>query len=143
MKPVDMIDVRDEKNPEAVGDCFRCCIASLLELPVSEVPHFTQEGIERKIHWTWLVNQWLDPRGFWYMEYEWKSFPVVYVPNIWVYGIGSGWSPRFEGDQHAVVVRMRKWEIEIAHDPHPSRAGFKGEIRRVGVLVSTGRGVNG
>lgn len=30
--------------PESHGDCFRACVASILELPIQEVPHFFHDG---------------------------------------------------------------------------------------------------
>jgi hypothetical protein len=45
MKPAPMLCVH---NPEAneYGDCLRACIASLLELPSHEVPHFAEGAVD-------------------------------------------------------------------------------------------------
>ena len=39
MKPVPQSIRHDPENGN-VGDCYRCCLATLLELPVEDVPHF-------------------------------------------------------------------------------------------------------
>jgi hypothetical protein len=119
MKAVDMTIKHDP--PTAIGDCFPCCIASILELPRSEVPHvydgegFTDEtgevGMKR-------LQDWLAPRGMYYLEFgitaeslpDWSKFLNCHY-------VFSGISPR--GFRHATVG----YNGELAHDPHPSRDG--------------------
>jgi len=57
---------RNNDDPMSFGDCLRCAIASVLELPADDVPHFrhaesnTVEGNGRM--W-WQVKHWLQGRG--------------------------------------------------------------------------------
>lgn len=120
MIPIDM--TTKHEPPDSVGDCFPCCIASILELPRAEVPHFYEGdgwvdesgkvGMKR-------LQEWLRPRGFHYVEFmiraehlpEW----VAYLDGHYVF---SGKSPR--GHSHATVGLAG----EMVHDPHPSRAGI-------------------
>ncbi len=90
------------------GDCLPACIASILELPLAEVPHFGAED------WFAALTAWLAPRGL---------YPVCAgVAGDWRPAglhILAGKSPR-GAFLHAVVARG----AEIVHDPHPSRAGL-------------------
>jgi hypothetical protein len=90
------------------GNCFTACMASILEMPIEELPHYQSEN------WCDLWDQWLAPfnlRLFFFI-YD----PRVEMPNC--YSILSGTSPR--GDWlHAVVC----FGNEIVHDPHPDKTG--------------------
>lgn len=44
MKPVE--SVIEHNPPESYGDCFRACIASILELPAWDVPHFALRAFQ-------------------------------------------------------------------------------------------------
>lgn len=106
MKPVDQV-VFEER-----GDCMSACIASILELPLDDVPHFVKhdDWIERR-------DNWLRQRGLcaihgtFHVGTEWRpaALHILY-----------GKSPRWDG-LHCVVARGH----EILHDPHPSRAGIE------------------
>lgn len=103
------------------GNCFQACVASILELPLEQVPNFCQDDPEG----------WWDQFRDWLVQYE--LCPVcVTVPPQWqgegelplselprTYYILSGKSPR--GDHlHSIVV----YEGESAHDPHRSDRGL-------------------
>src|SRR5471030_594009 len=85
------------------GDCARAVIASLLELPIAEVPHFMQLADE--VH------------GFWNRLYDWREGD----PDL--YHEMSGPSPRGNGTYHAIVGKNGK----PFFDPHPSRAMLGGD----------------
>lgn len=109
------------------GDCFRACVASLLDLPIEDVPHFVQH-----------VSWWNETRRFvratvpgWDIGYFWpEDFPHV---ETVAHGIGSGVSPRMGAFKHAVIVDTERWEVE--HDPHPSRLGIVGDLDGAFLLV--------
>lgn len=95
------------------GNCFSACLATLLEVPLAEVPYFMDAGDA----WLEQVQAWLRPRGLY-------AVPVV---------AGDDWTPaglciisgttersRKPEDLHSVVARGS----EIIHDHHPSRAGL-------------------
>jgi hypothetical protein len=139
MIPVDMIDVPSPDNPEAVGDCFRACIASIFELKAGEVPHFLKIELGTRYAWTYTLDQWLAPQGLWYCDFptEVKTW-CVHVPLDGVYAIGTGKSPRYPTWDHSVVVKLHRTEgMRIVHDPHPSRDGVTdGRITLVGMFLS-------
>ena len=102
MKPVDQMFLVDR---DGRGDCLRACVASILELAPLDVPDFSLFG------WNWIQAMVL------YADIE------VAVPgDVGGYWIAGGMSPR--GIQHAVVYLGG----EMAHDPHPSRAGLVGNV---------------
>ena len=95
------------------GNCFSACIASVLHLPIENVPSFMGRGDGGE--WFDALAEWLKPRGLYPLFFNLKGWSP---PDDAVCILG-GKSPR--GDfMHAVVgVGAR-----VEHDPHPSRAGL-------------------
>jgi len=103
------------------GDCARAVIASLLELPIAEVPHFMQLADEVHGFWNRLYD-WLENRGYEFLPnvsliYHWREGD----PDL--YHEMSGPSPRGNGTYHAIVGKNGK----PFFDPHPSRAMLGGD----------------
>lgn len=105
------------------GDCQRAVIASLLDLPISEVPHFgaIAKG-NPEIFWGSLQD-YLRQHGFVYLTVPANSGVAFFGLDRDVYHEISGPSPRGNGVMHAVVGKGGK----IAFDPHPSQAGLAGD----------------
>jgi hypothetical protein len=124
VKPVDQdrFAKRCDKCPgfHANGNCASAVIASILELPLSEVPYF----VEAKHGWWPWLEEWLERRG-----YEIEVVARENLPPGPVYA--SGTSPR--GFSHAVV-----WEGgpngRVVHDPHFTRAGLAGDPTMFAVI---------
>jgi hypothetical protein len=131
MKPVDQIVFEDNK-----GDCFRACVASILELPLEEVPNFTEWSDMYK-----AAEEWFSTKGFKLYSLHVKDH--VLLDDIFFmcsdYCILGGKSPRLtQGGSvkyHSVVARAHGWGLEIVHDPHPSRAGLEPSYRWVRFIV--------
>jgi hypothetical protein len=134
MTPVDQLFSGDNAVTGIPGDCWRACIASVLDLPADEVPHFVSLywSEEDPTLWYFETASWLKERG--YALETWAPGPP---PRYNGYAIASGPSPR--GDFKHAVVRyvaaqsadgMLVWD---AHDPHPSRA-FVPEVTEYAVL---------
>lgn len=121
MKPVDQL-VFDEGK----GDCFRACVASLLELGVEEVPNFILERDMHKAAEQWLADRGLTVLAMCFPDDETMSRTFIDPPAR--YCIFTGVSPRKNEDgttrYHAVVGRTAGYGIDVVHDPHPSRAGL-------------------
>ena len=99
------------------GDCWKTCIASLLELPMDEVPHFVEYG---DLWWD-VTQAFIKSHVGNDLELRWWE-DVSAVPAGHPFLIGTGVSPR--GDfQHAVIVDR---SATVVHDPHPSRLGLEG-----------------
>lgn len=107
----------------AVGDCVRASTATILGVPREEVPHFVRD---HKGHWRHAWEDWLEDRGIVVVEIDPRSRPnCIYL--------GCGPTPRtteYRPAAHMVVMDGR----ELAHDPHPSRAGLT-TLDRVYLLV--------
>lgn len=96
-----MVDIR-ENNPHAFGDCFQCCMASILEMKREDVPHFMKIAHETGKSWTWIVNGWLHDLGLWYCELNYQYFPFCYLTHNESFWIGTGTSPRYPTQRHTL-----------------------------------------
>jgi hypothetical protein len=105
------------------GDCQRAVIASLLDLPISSVPHFLQvaDG-DPTIYWETLQT-FVRTHGFAYLTMPARAGQAFFGDEGDVFHEISGPSPRGNGVRHAVVG----CNGEIVFDPHPSRAGLAGD----------------
>ena len=122
MKPVDQEFVHKPEIGQ-MGDCQRAVIASLLELPIEDVPHFLQEvNGDPSDYWD-AIQAFLSLRGLALMHVPSRSGATFFGDGVDVYHEISGPSPRGNGVMHAVVGRNG----EIVHDPHPSKAGLAGK----------------
>lgn len=121
MKPVQQTSFgRGPKFGEECGNCFQAALASVLELTLGDVPHFCARE-----SWFTETNAWLGERFGLSLLYlnaggDWKPSG---------YHLLDGVSPR--GCEHSTVGL----DGELAHDPHPSRAGVDGE-RSYGIFVT-------
>lgn len=107
MIPIDQEHLHD---PEAgvLGDCFRACIASVLEVPIAAVPHFALLGSR----WSQVADGYLAALG---RELLWEKGDPPH--DVWT--IVTVKSPRGSDLKHSVIY----YGGEMVHDPHPSRAG--------------------
>lgn len=113
MTPVDCEFEHDP--PRQNGDCLRACVASLLDLPLSEVPHFSAhtEG------WFLKLGLWLQARGI--------CIATLYGPqHVDTYHLALGLS---NGLRHAVVMRNN---VTVHNPARPSRAHIAALERAVG-----------
>lgn len=110
------------------SDCFRCCVAMVLDLPYEEVPDFvgehlfrlhTEPGVEED-DWLKALDIWAASRGRDVLRIASTSDgELLHDPGIrGVPWIASG--PTERGTNHAVVYAG----AAPHHDPHSSRAGL-------------------
>ena len=116
------------KHPvEEQGDCFAACVASLLELSLSEVDKYL-DGLATpgavKTGWWQAFVTWCGERDLVPLYYALSDAHSNFTPDQYAYGepglryIACGLSPR--GLEHAVVYRDGK----LDHDPHPDGGGI-------------------
>jgi hypothetical protein len=128
VRPVPQTLFGDGSDGRPAGDCFRACVASLLELPIEEVPHVVEDHVRGGTHWAIALNRWLRPRGLGYVEMPAQGSSCYGMLDVsGGYYVASGPGPR--GYPHAVIER----EGVLAHDPHPSGAGLL-KVERFGVI---------
>ena len=134
----------DGHNAEGIaGNCYQASLASVLELPLEQVPHFAQDG-ER---WQETSSAWLSAQGvirsFYVDEHLTRlTYPLYVEPGSDWWGtpasgailgvLGAGPSPR--GPFRHVVVLSPESGLMI-HDPHPSGAGVL-EVDEVELLIA-------
>lgn len=117
MKPVKQTIMHDPDSGK-YGDCQRACVASLLELPIEDVPHFG-EGDPSVHEFYKRINKFLRLRGLSFIDtYAVDFSSKFYDGKCDVYHMIYGKTVR--GFQHAVVAMNGK----IVHDPHPSNDGL-------------------
>lgn len=114
MTPVHQTTFGDGSDGSEPGNCMSACLASVLDLPVAEVPNFAALG--QNGYFKGLCA-WLLARGLYLFETDEDPSHTPGTPDYLNY-IASGKSPR--GLHHAVVMS----EGVIVHDPHPSNAGL-------------------
>jgi hypothetical protein len=113
MIPVDQ-EFLHKPEEGSIGDCMRACLASVLELPISAVPHFAKLYPTAPEFWNELMD-WVELQGYDFSH----VVPLSCIDPERFYIVG-GPSPR--SGRHAVVSKG----MDIVHDPHPSRAGLAG-----------------
>ena len=122
MTPVDQQFLHD-KEKGIKGDCMRAALASLLDLPITQVPHFAQISSNGAYGFYTMIEDWLDDLG--YRALWGRSMVYMQKPGEDLYHLISGPSPRGNGnDLFHCVVGLNG---EPFFDPHPSRAMLAGE----------------
>ena len=127
--------VKNSKGEMIVrGNCLAACIASLLELPITEVPNVeTLYGIDDNYYWE-VLWRWLGHLGYelstderfkcFHQNFEDKNFGGIDHSQALIdelkdkYYLVYGKSPR--GIQHVCIYQNGK----LVHDPHPTKEGI-------------------
>lgn len=107
MTPVHQTKFKDAERGIR-GNCLQAAVASVLDLPLDEVPHFIEHD-----DWERVFSDFLHARG---LDYECRYVLRDEPPDG--YAIGYGTSPR--GIKHAVVT----YGWRMVHDPHPDGTGL-------------------
>jgi len=113
MKEVNQRHKHDPDNGVS-GDCWKACIASILEFPYEAVPDFQNGPSEVEIQLD--VHAWARHYGIW--VYRWDT-PEELFPRG--YSIAIGPSPRFKSTNHCCVALDGK----VVFDPHPDKTGLE------------------
>lgn len=120
MTPQDQEFLHDPANGTQ-GDCIRAVIASLLDLPIAQVPHFAQDERVEVFGFYTQLDEFLEQHGY---DMAWNASPIYHLKKgMAIYHCISGPSPRDETVHHAVVGR----NCHVFFDPHPSRLGLGGD----------------
>lgn len=88
-------------------------LASILEIPLEDVPNFYDAG-PTEAHWHSALTSWLAGRGFGLLEVNVERSDSE-VLGLKGYAIASGPSPRHPDIWHATVWK----DGAIVHDPMP------------------------
>lgn len=110
------------------GNCFAACVASLLELPLADVPNFCAGYTDGS--WYPPYREWLAKRGFIDLSLNWGDWVTDVGGMGDVIFIVSGPGPR--GCDHSTLYQHGK----LLHDPHPSRDGLL-KASEINILIPT------
>lgn len=101
--------------PDSLGNCFRACVASILEVRIDALPRFEVWMFNNPENWTSIFESWVRhselDRGV-----EWLPWPDEEK------AIAIGPSPRCSSN-HAIIIEDGK----VLHDPHPDSSGLTGK----------------
>lgn len=115
------------------GDCYRVCVAILLDLPVDQVPHFVMFGTSCDDVVRRFVRDVAPGSDLgWYLPTPWPLVHPEAAGFLQRYAIATGPSPRGPFP-HCVVVDATTGDF--VHDPHPSGDGLVGDITFVDMIV--------
>ncbi len=102
------------------GNCFAACVATLLGLPITEVPNFCCDYSDEE--WYMEFVKWLKPRGLapltipmstgQFAHFKWAAVCAPKIP--WIAGGQCSRGP------HCVVYVGP----QLLHDPNPTREGL-------------------
>lgn len=148
MRPTDQTRLYDPENRTPPGNCFAAAVATVLEIPLEQVPDEARDWRPGMPHhqswrkyWPRFIN-WLQcGHGLSFVDvHVGELLPLDPEELIEVTFIASGPSPRDPEILHAVVGTFERTAggcaFRVLHDPHPSRAGLEGnEIKWVGLFV--------
>ena len=128
-----MIPIKQTDLTFETGNCGEACIASILEIELSDIPSLQNPDDPSDGH-TYCRNlrNFLNQFGLSYIDVEMANghHATEFFKDCWI--IATGTSPRATEDwhKHAVVWKNGK----IIHDPHPSKKGLK-KIEMYGVFI--------
>ena len=111
------LDITDHTK----GDCFKTCVAMILDLPQDDVPNFCAAP---KDEWWQLFQKWLEALHLTAIEVDIAKHPLCCVTRG-TPCIVTGKSPRGSWLHSVVAEAMDEQGFEYLHDPHPSDAGLE------------------
>lgn len=129
-----------ENDHKVPGNCLQACLASVLEVDMNSVPHFTALGI---FHWFDVCNLWLEAEHKVRLEYRplpnnREQLAQVLADarklDLLEHIIVSGTTRRSAIVRHACVGKLEGDTPVVVHDPHISRSGLT-EIDTIYFLV--------
>lgn len=128
MTPVRQTIFAPDDGRQMPGNCLQAAMASLLDLPLEDVPHFVGDAWASggELKWWALWYEWCYDRGL-------ELLPRA-KPEPGEYYLGTGPSPRDPANRQHVAVYL---DGHLAHDPHPSDLGVV-TVERVYVVRPLG-----
>jgi len=125
-KQTQLIDFANPNDRKA-GDCWRCCVAAVVGVPATEVPHFLQIELDTRGTDRWkdcdrLTQEWLSEHGFAMARVcGYLNFDYLYnKPQPAIIKCGPTPRSRKMHQHHAVVFIGDK----MVYDPHPDNTGL-------------------
>lgn len=116
-----------------VGNCMQASYASILDLPLEQVPHFLEEPMGNDENCDIRLRKWLQSLGLTELYiniHEPEVFRHVLWGLMWSgtqYCIASIESQKFKGCMHSVVAKINHFPdvLEVVHDPNPENEPYQ------------------
>ena len=100
-------------DPEK-GDCLRACVATLLQLPIADVPNFIElQGSKWFMGGKNSVYSFLERNGYEYLGWQPPLKAIELSEGVNGLYIASVDSANFPGKRHSVIFKGK----ELFHDP--------------------------
>jgi hypothetical protein len=114
------------------GDCFRAVLASLMELPLQDVPHFLHDGCSSDTFHR-RINAFLDQFNMTLLVFDASTFNI----SAWIdqSGVRDLWHEVSGMTERGVLHSCVGHNGHVVHDPHPSKAGLI-DVQYYSLLVS-------
>jgi hypothetical protein len=128
-----MIPVNQTKFTFEEGNCGEACVASILEIELSEVPKFNDpSNPTNATGYCQRVRDFVSKFGYSYIDIRFDdgNDPKEFLKDCWV--IATGPSPRAIEDWHRHAVVW--YNGEIVHDPHPDKTKLE-KIEMYGIFI--------
>lgn len=126
MKPVDQT-----RFGRPGGNCFQAALASILEMPLEQVPDFCNM---KRTDWESALNEWLYDYGLFAMHVDLAKSEAVCLE--WLtdncLALAAVPSKTGSGGLHSVVYHKGR----VIHDPHPDREHLDSKPRSLDVFVA-------
>ena len=124
MKPVMQTQFLGQVGPGA-GNCHAACVASILELPLEQVPNFLEIVDEDERYQQ--EQEWLASIGFYYVCTTTQEMTDKFLG--WHVAIGPN---ARNGTMHSCVY----YGLDLRHDPNPAGGGLR-EVEYRWFLIAT------
>ena len=120
------------------GDCERACVATILGMPIEDVPNFAAPEVRADLR-LWM-REWLRRQGYGLIETKRDLGPrdFTYSGLYRLAAIATVPSQAFEGGWHAIVIGWRDHpeyegglECYVVHDPNPGNAPYDDVSRKI------------
>lgn len=125
MKPVFQEVIHEDRERGQVGDCMRAALASLLELPLHDVPHFYRDHYPDTAKAGKAYEAYLKAHGFMLMNLPCDLFlPQEWGSDVWHLIVGKLDGDQYLNDEYSHVCVG--FNGRIIHDPLPGSPGLRG-----------------
>ena len=125
MIPTKQTVLHDPDNGH-IGNCLSAVLASLLHVPIEDIPLFVDPDT-----WTSELNAWLRPLGLGYLVVEGAA---GYIDDLGIKGMWhdvTGKTGRSKDVLHSCVAR----DGALVFDPHPDASGLT-KITHHGIFIA-------
>jgi hypothetical protein len=123
MIPVHQTTFGVKRFPYVPGNCLSACIASILEIPLEEVPNFVDTSDHRDGLWVGRLNAWLGQLGLYAYCHLANEFDVHLDPprgTLLMDDFYIAYGRSIKGNLHAVVCK----DNCMVHDPDERQTGL-------------------